>query len=106
MRPDVSLSPHAGVDVERVAFDDNVLDASDVGGLCVDPRHGPVPPSPPARGPGAIPVDPRVASDEEAVVGVGRADAGSPDAGLGEDVVDRQGHHVLGFHGCAKRDTF
>ena len=50
--------------------------------------------------PGACPLEPPgsdVTSEEQRVVGVSRADARNSNAGLGEDLVDREGHHVLGL---------
>ena len=73
---------------ERLVLDDDVLDAPDelgVGGEAADVlRLG-------------------VATDPERVVGVGGANPGDADAGLGEDLVHGEGDHVLGLHGCKRR---
>ena len=73
MRPDVSVPHHGGVDVERVALDDDVLDASDERGLSVDPSHGTASSAGPAlpASDSSVVVDPRVTTDEQAVVSVG-----------------------------------
>ena len=47
----------------------------------------------------------RVSSDVERIVGVGGRDAGHADAGLHEDVVHGQGHHILGFDGWMAIDN-
>ena len=82
-RHDVAAN-RSGILVQESSFDDDILDAAHVVGGGADPGH-------------ASAADPRVTSDKEAVVGVGRTDTRSSDARLGEDVVDGQGHHVLGL---------
>ena len=83
MRQDVALD-HVGFDLQLVAFDDDLPDAAEESGLGLPPGQ---------------PLELGVAADEEAVVRVRRGDAGNADAGLCEDVVDRQRHDVLGFDG-------
>lgn len=39
-------------------------------------------------------------ADEERIIRVGRRDTRHSDTRFDEDVIDRQGHHILGFDGC------
>ena len=68
----------------RLPLDHDVLHAADV----VDLPGVQVQPGGPCE-----------AAEPERVVGVGGADAGNSDAGLGEDLVDGESHHVLGLDG-------
>ncbi len=84
VRHDVSLD-HGVVDVQPDVLDDDIADAADEAGLGLQSGEA---------------VGARVAAQEEAVVGVRRGDARHADAGLREDVIHRQSHHVLRFHSC------
>ena len=72
MGHDVSLE-HPALDVQLLPFDDNVLDAADIGLLSLKAGQ---------------PFDPRMTSDKEAVVRVGRGHARNADSRLGKNLVN------------------
>ncbi len=84
MAHDVSLE-HPGVNVEFLSFNDNVLDAANIGFLSLETGQ---------------PLNSRVTSNKEAMVRIGGRHSWDSDSGLGKDLVNGQGHHILGLDGC------